>query len=185
MRAFLIATVLFASTLFSFAQPNKGTFINATIGASTIYEYEDSDITGNGAYIQGEYVWAPKTWFGLRPYVGFLYAKGEADNQDPNATPYKLSSTAFLIGGKARFSAPIPWVAPYLELGIGASIGSFETHTPLTQLKKSGVLMHVPVSFGLAIGRHHNFDLEVLVYFHEGAEQIADVFAIGYSFPLD
>jgi hypothetical protein len=98
---------------------------------------------------------------------------------------FQVTTKAFFLGGKARVAAPIPWVAPYFEVGIGASMGSFKTITPEFNIKKSGVLMHVPFSIGLALGRKHNFDVGFTYYIHDAAKQFNGAFAVGYSFPLD
>ena len=46
-----------------------------------------------------------------------------------NSTYEKVETKAFLLGAKARVHAPIPWIAPYTEIGTGTSIGKFETLT--------------------------------------------------------
>ena len=97
---------------------------------------------------------------------------------------YKVTTKAFLFGGKARICAPIPWVAPYFETGIGASVGSFETITPFTYIKKQGLVMHIPLSMGLAIGRKHNIDLAFTYYYTPAVEQSSGAMAFGFTFPL-
>ena len=96
-----------------------------------------------------------------------------------------METKAFLLGGKIRLCAPIPWIAPFIETGIGASIGSFETYTQDVDVKKNGAQFHVPVSVGLAVGRKNNIEIAVSFYLHPSAEQSSGVFAAGFSFPLD
>jgi hypothetical protein len=48
-----------------------------------------------------------------------------------------VTSNAFLFCGKTQIKEPTPWVAPYFEIGIGASIGAFETVTPFMNINKT------------------------------------------------
>ena len=165
------------------AQPKIGNYINASIGIGLSAPYDDVDITGSGFYAQGEYVFGLTKWFGIRPYAGLVITSADKNTNLPDY--YKVTSNAFLFGGKVRVAAPIPWVAPYFELGLGGSIGSFETYTPFTNIKKNGLLMHVPFSLGLALGRKHNYELEFTYYYHETVKQFSGAVAIGYSIPLN
>lgn len=88
------------------------------------------------------------------------------------------------MGGKARVKAPIPYVAPYIEAGIGASIGSFETSTFFTGIKKSGIIYHIPLSFGLELGKNYGVDLGITYYIQPTVEQYAGAFAFGITIPL-
>jgi len=166
------------------AQPRKGEFINASIGLGLSAPDDNSDIDGNGFYAQGEYVFGITKWFGLRPYAGFIITSSPK-NEIENQPQYKVTSKAFLFGGKARICAPIPWIAPYIESGIGASIGSFETYTPFTNIKKSGILLHVPFTLGLALGPKHNVDIAFTYYFHSEADQFSGAAAFGLTFPIN
>ena len=165
------------------AQTQKGEFINTSIGIGMVAADDQADITGSGFYAQGEYVYNILSWFGLRPYAGAVFASGASD--EPGMDHYKVKSNAFLLGGKARITAPIPYVAPFLESGIGMSIGEFKTYTPYTHLEKKGLQLHIPVTLGLAIGRNHDYELKFVYYFPPAAEQTSGALAIGYSFPLD
>jgi hypothetical protein len=121
---FSVVTLLF--TCLVFAQPRKGEFINASVGIGLCAPYDESEVTGSGFYAQAEYVWAPRTWFGVRPYAGVVIASGESDPKDvPVGVKEYIKSNAFLLGAKVRVAAPIPYVAPFIETGIGMSIGSF------------------------------------------------------------
>jgi hypothetical protein len=166
------------------AQPKKGKFIKASVGLAQSYPYNNIDIYGTGFYAQGEYVIGLKTWFGLRPYAGVLFTSSE-DNQVPNyAGIVDVTTNAFLLGIKARIAAPIPYVAPYIESGFGASIGSFTNITPSNNFDKNGIIAHIPLTLGLAIGKKHSLEIEFSYYFHNSVEQINGAFAVGYTFPL-
>lgn len=164
------------------AQPKTGQFVNVSVGLGiTAYE-EVVDFSGSGFYVQGEYVHAPKKWLGLRPYLGLILTSADDNAAFPNTD---VSTSAVLIGGKARILAPIPWVAPYIELGIGTSIGSFKTLTPFTDISKSGLVAHIPFSIGLAVGKRNGVDIAFTYYYHPSNEQFAGAAAFGLSFRLD
>ena len=165
-----------------------GKFIKASIGfGSSTSDYAEKDpeiIDGFGFYAQGEYIIGIKKWFSVRPYAGVIFTSASED-QVKNPQGYKVETNAFLLGTKVRLCAPIPDVAPFIETGIGASIGSFVTYTEIVNEKKSGVQAHLPVSLGLAIGRKHNIEVAISFYAQLSAQQSSGVFAFGYSFPLD
>jgi hypothetical protein len=167
------------------AQPRIGKFIDVSVGLGLTAPYDDVDITGSGFYAQAEYVFGISKWFGIRPYAGLIITSPDKNVNQQNQPEYKVTSKAFLIGGKARIVAPIPWVAPYFEIGVGASIGSFETYTPFTNIKKNGIAMHIPFTIGLALGPKHNLDLAFTYYYQPSVEQFSGATAIGFSFPLN
>ncbi|KKK61918.1 hypothetical protein LCGC14_3009540 [marine sediment metagenome] len=155
LRTTLLPTIFiifFAN--FAKVQPHQGKSIDVAIGYGISTPYENVDIYGSGFFAQGEYVLGLTRWFGLRPYAGFIITS--ADENDDYIADYKATSKAFLLGGKFRIAAPIPWVAPYLEAGVGASLGKFETYTPYVDIEKSGLLVHIPFTLGLALGPENN-----------------------------
>ncbi|WP_166920514.1 hypothetical protein [Flavobacterium poyangense] len=170
-----------------------GNAIKASIGYGSSSSYyienygsqKEVDVMGGGLYLQGEYIIGVKSWFSIRPYAGAIFESVPKDQNIQNQPQYKVTTNAFLVGGKVRFCAPIPWVAPFVEGGIGASAGKFETFTPNINFNKSDVLLHIPFGFGLALGRNNNFEIGISGYFHPAAKQSTGVFALGYTFPLD
>lgn len=182
--------ILFTVTIlfFSFkskAQSKLEKFVDASIGFGYSIPYDDVDVIGSGFYAQGEYVIRYSKWIDIRPYAGIIYATSNDSNEQLEQLGFKSTAKAFMIGGKARLTFPIPWVAPYLETGIGASIGSFETITLFTVEKKSGLSAHIPITLGLKIGRKHRFDFSFSYYLHPSAEQFVGAAAFGFSFPLN
>ncbi|WP_431244093.1 hypothetical protein ACQ9BO_06750 [Flavobacterium sp. P21] len=190
---------IFTCTIFIFLFSTQtkaqttGKFIKASIGygSSASYYIEDYgsqdevDVMGGGLYLQGEYIIGIKSWFSIRPYAGAIFESVDKDQNVQNQPQYKVTTNAFLMGGKVRICAPIPWVAPFIEGGIGTSIGKFETFTPNVNFNKSTILMHIPFSVGLAVGRHNSFEIGISGYFHPAAKQSTGIFAVGYTFPLD
>ena len=156
-----------------------------SIGYGLSAAYDDVNIADTGFYLQGEYVLDLSKWFDMRPYAGLILTKSNGKDLNEEPTPYIATSKAFLIGGKARITAPIPWVAPYLEGGVGASIGAFRTLTPYTDIDKSGLILHIPFSLGLELGPNHNFDIAFTYYFHPSMHQFSGAAAFGISFPIN
>lgn len=191
LKHFFILFLIFFSS--QTQAQTTGNFIKGSIGYGSSSSYyiedygsqEEVDVMGGGLYLQGEYVIGIKSWFSLRPYAGFIFESVDKNQNIENQPQYKVTTNAFLVGGKVRICAPIPWVAPFIEGGIGASAGKFVTFTPGVNFDKSDVLMHIPFNFGLAIGRHNSLEIGVSGYFHPAAKQSTGVFAVGYSFPLD
>lgn len=180
---------MFLAVLFSgivTAQPNKGEFINASIGLGMTSPYaEDTNMTSSGFYAQAEYIWSPRSWFGIRPYAGVVITSGKLIEKTAETPEYEIQTNAALLGAKIRLVAPIPYVAPFIETGVGMSIGSFKTFTKEDDLKKSGIIPHIPLSLGLAVGRKHNVEIKYVYYYQETVRQVAGAAAIGVCFPLD
>jgi len=181
--------ILFALFLLSTSQLHaqfiKERSIEASIGIGYNFPNDDIDLDGSGFFLQGEYVLKIASWIDVRPYAGLILVESESNPIETNNIVYKAISNAFLIGGKTRINAPIPYFSPYLEIGIGASIGSFETFTPYTNIKKEGIAIHIPFSIGVALGRKHNFDIGFTYYSHPNLKQVCGAAAFGVSFPLE
>ncbi len=184
-QTFFTILLLLFSTLVN-AQPRIGNFINANIGLGvTSASYDKQDIGGKGFYVQGEYIHAVNNWFGVRPYAGFIITSPD-DDETPDVKPdYGASTKAFLLGGKVRFCVPLPYVAPYLEVGFGLSIGTFVTYTPDDEINKKGVVPHIPFAIGIAVGRKHAVDVVFSYYYMSSVKQFSGAFAVGLIFPLD
>ena len=181
MKNKLAFLILVLSLNFVEAQFIKEKSISAQIGYGlTVANYEVLDIYDDGFYMQGELVLKVTSWFELRPYAGLILTSSN-DNEIPNNV---VTSNALLLGGKTRIRGPIPYVATYIEIGIGTSIGKFETITVLDNIEKSGFIYHIPFSLGLELGKRHNVDLGFTYYFQPTVEQFAGAVAIGITFPL-
>ena len=166
------------------AQSNNDQFINASIGLGVSIADDESDVIDQGFYIQGEYVYVVSKWIDVRPYLGFITTQKD-DDEIENPENHEASITALLVGGKSRVTIPIPYIAPYFEIGVGVSVGSYKTFTEFTNIEESGLQMHIPFSIGLELGKKHNIDLAFSYYFHNNIDQTSGAAAIGLSFPLD
>lgn len=171
------------------AQTQKVQCIDVSVGlglSAPYTESEETDIMGTGFYVQGEYVLNLASWFSVRPYAGLILTSPSKDNErDENRPEYEVTTNAFLIGGKVRVTAPIPYVAPYVEIGLGASIGSFRTFTDFIDIKENGIIYHIPFTLGLAIGRQHTIGLEFTYFHHPSIDQFAGAAAVGITFALN
>jgi hypothetical protein len=186
MKKALILIVILLISNIATAQFIKEKSINAQIGYGVSAPYDSEDnIVNSGLFVQGELVLKITSWFALRPYAGLILTNSNGKDLNDNPTDERAESKAFLLGGKARVRAPIPWVAPYMEIGIGTSIGKFETHTAFDTIDKSGIIYHIPFSIGLEIGKDHNVDVGFVYYFQPYVRQYVGALAIGVTFPLN
>lgn len=185
MRKSLILLIIVLTSNLIEAQFIKEKSINAQIGYGLSAPNNSVDeIVDDGFFAQGELVLKVASWIEFRPYAGFILTRSNGKDLNDNPTDEKAETKAFLLGGKARVRAPIPWVAPYIEIGIGTSIGKFETLTAFDNIDKSGIIHHIPFSFGLELGRNNNVDLGFTYYFQPSVEQYVGAFAVGITFPL-
>lgn len=158
--------------------------VELSIGLGLSVPYDEVGYFGLGPYVQGEYVRNVNEWVDLRPYIGYILAEMEGDLSGSQDSGDKSTANAFLFGAKARFRIPNDWVAPYAEVGLGGSIGSFETITFKTNIVESGVYMHLPFSIGLELGPRHKVNVELTSYFHTGVKQFIGGMAVGLRFPI-
>lgn len=185
MKKILIGLVVLASNVVE-AQFIKEKALNVQIGyGMSVPYYSFDDIINTGFFAQGELVMKVASWVEFRPYVGFIGTNSNGKTFQDEPTDERAESKAILLGGKTRLRAPIPWVAPYAEIGIGTSIGKFETITGFSNFDKSGIIYHIPFAFGLELGRNNNVDLGFVYYFQPSVEQYVGAFAVGVTIPLE
>ena len=185
MKKTLILLIFILTSNLAEAQFIKEESIKAQIGYGlSVPNNSVDEIIDTGFFAQGELVLKITSWFDIRPYAGFILTNSNGKDVYNNPTDEKAESKAALLGGKVRVRAPIPWVAPYIELGIGTSIGKFETFTAFDTIDKSGIIYHTPFSLGLELGRNHNVDVGFTYYFQPSVEQFAGAIAVGITFPI-
>jgi len=186
MRKALILLIIILNSNLAEAQFIKEKSINAQIGYGLSAPNNSvAEIVDDGFFAQGELVLKVASWVEFRPYAGFILTNSNGKDINDNPTDEKAESKAFLLGGKVRVRAPIPWVAPYVEIGIGTSIGKFETLTAFDNFDKSGIIYHIPFSFGLEVGKNNNLDLGFAYYFQPSVEQYVGAITVGITFPLN
>ena len=174
--------IFFIFSYVATAQLHKGQSINATIGLGASSPYDEVDITATGFFAEVEYAINFKKWVGFRPYTSVVFTSTDQDNLAFGLQGFEIKTNTWMLGGKFRLQAPIPYVAPYIEAGIGLSVGGFVTRTPLTNKDLSGVLVHIPWTIGLSIGKNHGTDIEFAYFFIPQAEQVVGGVGIGLCF---
>ncbi len=101
------------------------------------------------------------------------------------AAPCDVSGEFGFAGAKGRLLAPIPWVAPYLELGLGAAACHFSTRSgAVVEHVFDGVTYEIPFSLGLALGSRHQFEIALQYLIHPEAKQVGGGFAVGMRIPV-
>ena len=183
-KAVILIVILLISNIAN-AQFIKEKSITAQIGyAITVPDNGEDNVINSGFYAQGELMLKVTSWFSIRPYAGLILTNSNEKDVNDQPTDERGETKAFLLGGKGRVRAPIPWVAPYVEVGIGTSIGKFETVTAFDAIDKSGIIYHIPFSLGLELGKNHNVDVGFVYYFQPSVEQYVGALAVGITFPL-
>jgi hypothetical protein len=118
---------------------------------------QDVEGDGRGGYAAAEYIFRLKHWFTPRLYAGGLIAPSQS-NCGAGVVPCDVSATILFAGAKFRVMAPIPYVGPFIELGLGASAGRISTRSGRqVDVTGEGLMYHVPFALGVAIGRRHEF----------------------------
>ena len=142
----------------------------------------DVDADGMGGFGEVEYVYHAVEWATPRAYAGVLLT---GSNSDCPLAPCDVSAKIGFLGVKGRLLAPIPYVAPFIELGVGASVGSMSTRAgDIVDIERSGVTYHIPLTLGLGFGEHHEFELSFQYLFHPELRQFGGAVAIGFGFPI-
>ena len=141
--------------------------------------------TGSGGYASVEYVYQRVDWATPRLYTGLLLSTPQSDC-GAGVSPCDVSANIFFLGGKLRLMAPIPYVGPFLEAGIGLSAGHISTRSGYAvDVTGSGIMYHVPFALGLALGPRHEYDIAFQYLFHPEQKQFCGAFALGVRFGLD
>lgn len=96
-----------------------------------------------------------------------------------------MSAKAGFLGAKLRLTIPIPYVAPFLEAGLGTTFGEMSTRTASVDEHFAGVTYHIPIGLGLALGKEHNFEVMFSYLFHPAQKQVAGAIAAGMAFKID
>ena len=124
----------------------------------------------DGLYVQGELALKVISWVELRPYIGLIFG----------------NSRTLLTGGKVRVRPfRSPWLATFVEIGIGASIGKFRTLATFDNIEKEGIIYDIPFSFGVELGRDNNVSIGHAFYSQPSVEQFTGAFLVGIKFPLN
>ena len=145
---------------------------------------QDVSGSGTGGYADAEYIFRPASWFSPRLYGGVVFAPPES-NCGAGVVPCDVSARILFAGGKLRLMAPIPYVGPFIELGFGASVGRISTRSgQRVNVTGEGLMYHVPVALGLALGARHQFDVAFQYLFHPAQQEFCGAAAVGLAIGL-
>ena len=166
------------------AQTPRAVQVSAGLGVSFSDSGRDGDGTGGGFLIEYVDEWA--AWLGGRIYAGGFISG--SNTFSCGVQPCAVSSQIGVAGAKIRVLAPIPYVGPFLELGAGVSGGSIETRIgalgplPTIDEQHSGLMLHVPVTLGLAFGARRQHDVSFKYFAHPGRDHVAGTVSVGIGF---
>jgi hypothetical protein len=145
---------------------------------------DDASGMGAGGYVAAEVLSRTEEWLMGSLYAGLLLTWPDG-GCGPGVAPCDISASIFFLGIKGRLMAPIPWVGPFVELGVGLSIGKLTTHNgAIVEAEAHGVIPHWQWAVGLAIGPRHQFSLSLQYLEHNRGKQSCGAIAVGYAFPL-
>jgi hypothetical protein len=153
------------------------------ISAST---RSDVNVIGSGFYASGEFVLVPNLWVSPRVYGGLLLTSTES-SRCSGVTPCNVEAKIGFLGAKGRLTIPIPYVAPFFEVGIGVSAGTITTEVDSIVSKDfTGLTYHIPFALGLSLGEMHHYivDLAFSYLFHPALSQFDGALAVSMAFPL-
>jgi hypothetical protein len=139
---------------------------------------------GSGAIGGAEYAYQALHWVAPRSYAGVLFA-GPGGGCDRGVDPCELSAEILFAGAKGRLMAPIPYVGPFFEVGLGASAGKLSTRIGAdVDTTMSGVDYHVPVGLGIGFGPTHEVQVSFQYLFHPRADVVAGGVVLAYAVVL-
>ena len=139
---------------------------------------------GQGAGFLGEadYVIEMTTWIQPRLCAGVLLTF--PDECESAGSPCEVTARMAYGGAKVRFTAPIPYVAPFVDLGLGLGVGVLTTRLPEADYGQSFASYHFSIFGGLALGTNRNAELAVGFLAQPSTPQSAIALELGLAFPL-
>jgi hypothetical protein len=165
------------------AEPGPFLEIFAGMGLSSS-DWSGAPGGGTGVYARVEYLPWRDSWFTPKVYSGMLFTRPDGDC-GLGVTPCDVSSRIGFLGGAARLMAPVPYFGPFVELGVGASVGQMATRSgPAADLRWSGVTYHVPWAVGVAFGSRHEYEVALQYLVHPDQHQTSGAVALGFGFQL-
>jgi hypothetical protein len=185
VAALLVGTPLAAAD-HADLEPPEGhrLLVLAGIGLSQSAVPRDSKASGSGGFASVEYIYWPERWYTPRLYGGVLLTFADHDTCRAG-TMCDVESQIVFTGAKMRLMAPIPWIGPFVELGLGVSAGYLRTlDGPDTDETTRGVALHIPLGFGVSVGERHQYDLCFSYLGHIAEKQGDGALAFGLGFAL-
>lgn len=150
----------------------------------------ESEISGDGWLARLEYSLGATSYLAWKPYAGLLMTWNSDDREDADprckraVVECEATTQAVLLGSKVRLALPIPWFAPFAEIGLGFSLGYSRTET-LQGRRHVNAAVNFPFALGVALGPAHSVELSLPIYQLGGAKQLAIGFSLGFRIPID
>jgi len=166
------------------AESDHGLVVAGGLGLASPTRQDGHDVAGRGAggYGAVEYVYGPGEWVTPRLYTGVLLTAADA-GCGVGVSPCDVSARIFFLGGKVRLMIPLPYVAPFVEAGLGASAGTISTRSGrLVDVTGGGLMYHLPFAVGLALGARHQYAIAFQYLFHPEQHQVNGAVALGFGF---
>lgn len=158
--------------------------VNVMGGLGFVFADSGEQGFGSGYFAAAEYAYSRIEAITPRAYAGVLGASPDHDC-DRGVAPCELAAHIFFFGGKLRLLAPLPYVAPFIEVGFGASAGTLHTRIGSAVDKTvTGITPHVPVAVGLGFGARHEWQVSFQYLLHGKADQVGAGFVLAYAFPV-
>ncbi len=165
-------------------EPAIPRYLMVSLGVGLSDQYATHHGSGTGFYAEGEYALEVASWFMPRAYAGLLLTFPDRGSCDGSGAPCDVSTKIGFAGGKIRLLAPIPYVAPFIELGLGLSVGVLTTRTPEEDDGSVNLAYNIPVTLGLALGKDHGVEVALAYLVHPAAKQVDGALALSLAFPL-
>jgi len=155
-------------------------WVGGDLGYGISSPYDDSATLGTGVLAMGQYAYRASSWVEPRGYAGLLLTFPDDEACLPTTAECEVTSKIGFLGAKGRFTIPIPYIAPFIELGVGLSLGVLKTKTESTDEYTAGAAVHIPFTLGLALGEHHEYEVEFLYLFHPNERQAGGGIGVGF-----
>jgi len=103
-------------------------FVGLSLGYGLSASLGNEDLDGGGVWVEGEYGWLVSPWFTPRAFGGMLLTFPNQGSQADQAKcrdagiACDVSAKIGFLGVKGRVTIPIPYVAPFFELGVGGML---------------------------------------------------------------
>jgi hypothetical protein len=165
------------------AKPSTPRSLLVSIGLGESAEADGGYGHGSGFYAAGDYVMPAESWLSLRAYAGLILTSPDTTSCN-GVSPCDTSAKIVFGGVKARVMAPIPYVAPFLELGLGLAGGAINRQDSTGDSGTVNFTFQLPLGGGLALGKNNDVDLMLLYLLEPLIGHLDGAFAIGVAITL-
>jgi hypothetical protein len=154
-------------------------------GLGISFPQSHRDGHGLGGSLVYEQLLVGPRWASVRAYGGAFFSRSDQASCVGNLQVCDVSSQIGVGGAKVRFLVPIPYVAPFIEVGAGLSAGSITTRIPaygsLPEINEGefGLLFHIPAGLGLAFGRRHQHKISLDYFSYPGQDHVTGTVSLG------